>query len=406
MTDTPSQMGASVLVCDAADEVAFLQYHLLRDAPDLVVDVTSDPFKAVETAARSRPDIVTVDLSLDPALDGAELIRRICASTPGTRVIARAVSRDPIVVAEALGAGAAGYVLRDEGPEALLASIRAALTGAVVLSPTVTVPFGTEVGRLAIAERELTAELDEVRSSVSQGTSSKADFLANISHELRTPVTVAKGIAYVLRNPSVPPHEREHFLGQLQASLDKLMGIVDEIITIAEIERGTFELEITSTDLAPLIRHGVDEVAREYPSVPIDAVVPDELRAFADGVRIGGVVRELLDNACRYSPADGRVELAARMLDEGVVVSVTDHGEGLDRGLAMKAFEQPFSTGEATLRKEKAGVGVGLHLARQIVVEHGGVLWSDPLPGGGTRVSFCIPVSEGLRFAVPPVDAA
>jgi two-component system cell cycle sensor histidine kinase PleC len=262
------------------------------------------------------------------------------------------------------------------------------------------------VGRLAVAERALTAELDEVRSSVSQGTSAKADFLANISHELRTPVTVAKGIAYVLRNPSVPPEEREQFLGQLQSSLDKLMGIVDEIITIAELERGTFVLEITPTDLAPLIRHAMDEVAREYPKTPIDAWVPDELRLVADGVRLGGVVRELLDNACRYSPISGRVELAARMLEEGVVVSVTDHGEGLDRTIAMKAFEQPFSTGEATLRKEKAGVGVGLHLARQIVVEHGGVMWSDPLPGGGTRVSFCVPLSEGHRLAVPPAGAA
>jgi signal transduction histidine kinase len=399
-------MGASVLVCAAAEEVAFLQYHLLREAPDLVVDVTSDPFNAVETAARSRPDVVTVDLGLEGGLDGAELIRRICASTPGTRVIARAVSRDPITVADALGAGAAGYVLREEGPEALLIAVRAALTGAVVLSPILTIPFGTEVGRLTVAERALTAELNEVRNSVSQGTSAKADFLANISHELRTPVTVAKGIAYVLRNPSVPPEEREQFLGQLQSSLDKLMGIVDEIITIAELERGTFVLEITPTDLAPLIRHAMDEVAREYPHTPIDAWVPDELRLVADGVRLGGVVRELLDNACRYSPVSGRVELAARMLEEGVVVSVTDHGEGLDRTIAMKAFEQPFSTGEATLRKEKAGVGVGLHLARQIVVEHGGVMWSDPLPGGGTRVSFCVPLSEGHRLAVPPAGAA
>ena len=97
------------------------------------------------------------------------------------------------------------------------------------------------------------------------------------------------------------------------------------------------------------------------------------------------------------------------MLDEGVVVVVTDHGEGLDRSLAMKAFEQPFSTGEATLRKEKAGVGVGLHLARKIILEHGGVMWSDPLPGGGTRVSFCIPLHEGQRLAAPPasvVDSA
>jgi signal transduction histidine kinase len=210
----------------------------------------------------------------------------------------------------------------------------------------------------------------------------------------------------VLRNPAVPEGERDQFLGQLQSSLDKLMAIVDEIITIAELERGTFELDITPMDLAPLIRHAVDEVGREYPETPIDAQLPDELRAIADGPRIGGVVRELLDNACRYSPLGRGIELSARMLDEGVVVIVTDHGLGLDRSLAMKAFEQPFSTGEATLRKEKAGVGVGLHLARKIVIEHGGVMWSDPLPGGGTRVSFCIPINEGQRLAAPPASAA
>ncbi|MDP9185079.1 MAG: hybrid sensor histidine kinase/response regulator [Actinomycetota bacterium] len=398
-------MGSTVLVCDSDDEVAYLQYHLLRAAPDLVVDVTSDPFQAVETAARARPDVVTVDLGLE-GLGGVELIRRLCASTPGTRVIARSSSRDVTVVAEALGAGAAGYVLRDDGPDALLAAIRAALTGAVVLSPVVATGFGSEVARTVAGERAIRAELEELRASVNQGTSAKADFLANISHELRTPVTVAKGIAYVLRNPAVPPQERDQFLGQLQSSLDKLMGIVDEIITIAELERGTFELEVAPMDLAPLIRHAVDEVAREYPGTPIDAQVPDELRAVADGTRIGGVVRELLDNACRYSPAGGAIELIARMLDEGVVVGVTDHGDGLDRSIAMKAFEQPFSTGEATLRKEKAGVGVGLHLARQIVWEHGGVMWSDPLPGGGTRVSFCIPINEGQRLAAPPASAA
>ena len=398
-------MGATVLVCDAADEVAYLQYHLLREAPDLVVDVTSDPFRAVEAAARARPDVITVDLGLD-GLGGTELIRRLCASTPGTRVIARSSSREAAAVAEALGAGATGYVLREDGPDALLAAVRAALTGAAVLSPVVATAFGSEVARLVASERSLAAELEEIRSSVTQGTSAKADFLANISHELRTPVTVAKGIAYVLRNPAVPEGERDQFLGQLQSSLDKLMAIVDEIITIAELERGTFELDITPMDLAPLIRHAVDEVGREYPETAIDAQLPDELRAIADGPRIGGVVRELLDNACRYSPPGRGIELSARMLDEGVVVVVTDHGVGLDRSLAMKAFDQPFSTGEATLRKEKAGVGVGLHLARKIVIEHGGVMWSDPLPGGGTRVSFCIPINEGQRLAAPPASAA
>jgi two-component system sensor kinase FixL len=75
---------------------------------------------------------------------------------------------------------------------------------------------------------------------------------------------------------------------------------------------------------------------------------------------------------------------------------------GLGRDVAQRSFEQPFSTGEAILRKEKAGVGVGLHLSRQLIVRHGGILWTDPVPAGGTRVSFCLPSRAGARFAEPP----
>ena len=398
-------MPTTVLVCDTPDEVARLQYHLLREAPDLLVEVTTDAFRAVEAAARTRPEVVVCDLGLE-GVRGAEFIRRLRASTPSTSVVARATSTDPSRVADALSAGASGYLLKDEGPDATLVAIRAVAGGGVVLSAAAASMFGAEVGRSIRRVTELEVELDDLRSQVSQGTTAKADFLANISHELRTPVTVAKGIAYVLRNPMVPDHEREQFIEQLQSSLDKLMGIVDEIITLAELERGTFELELARTDLGPLVRHAVDEIGRQYPSVPIAAQVADRLEAIADAARVGSVVRELLDNACRYSPPGRTVEVVARVLDEGVVIAVTDRGEGLDRAVASQAFEQPFSTGEGTLRKEKAGVGVGLHLARQVVVEHGGIMWSDPLPGGGTRVSFCIPSHEGAHLAAPPAGAA
>ena len=72
------------------------------------------------------------------------------------------------------------------------------------------------------------------------------------------------------------------------------------------------------------------------------------------------------------------------------------------REVTTQAFDQPFSTGEATLRKEKAGAGVGLHLARQLVVGHGGIMWADPIPSGGTRVSFCLPTFAGAEITSSP----
>jgi signal transduction histidine kinase len=394
-----------ILLCDRPDEVARLQYVLLRGAPDLVLEMATDPFQAVEAAIRTRPAVIVCDVEL-PDVGGVEFIRRLRATAPTTQVIARSSRADPLAVAESLAAGAVGYLLTTDGPEAVLPAIRAVAAGGVLVSAGAAAPLGAEITASVARLRALEEELAALREDVSQGTTAKADFLANISHELRTPVTVAKGIAYVLRNPSVPDAEREQFLEQLQASLDKLMGIVDEIITLAELERGTFSLELSLTDLGPLVRHAVDDAGRQYPAVPIVAQVPDELHAIADGARIGAVVHELLDNACRYSPPGRSVEITARVLSEGVVVTVTDRGEGLDRAVVAQAFAQPFSTGEGTLRKEKAGVGVGLHLARQVIVEHGGILWSDPLPGGGTRVSFCVPSHEGARLESPPLGAA
>jgi len=397
-------MPTSVLLCDTADEVARFQYHLLREH-DLEVEVTTDAFRAVEAAVRSRPDVIVAELTLE-GLGGAELVKRFLASSPSSRFVAHTMVRDPFRVTEVLAAGASGYVLKEDPVEDSLRAIRAAAMGVVTLSGQVAGLLSSELARAVLRSRELETELTSLREDVARGSTAKADFLANISHELRTPVTVAKGIAYVLKNPAVPEAERTEFLEQLTGSLDKLMGIVDEIITLSELERGTFELNLTESDLAPLVRHALDEVRKRYPGTPIAAEVPDGLVCVSDGPRIGSVVRELLDNACRYSPFGRTVELVARDLAEGVTVLVTDRGEGMDRAVATRAFEQPFSTGEGILNKEKAGVGTGLHLARQLIAQHGGVMWVDPVPSGGTRVAFCVPHRRGERLETPPAGAA
>jgi signal transduction histidine kinase len=398
-------MMTNVLLCDTSEGVARLQYELLRSNDGLTVEVTTDAFRAVEAAARSRPDVIVAELTME-GLGGAELVKRLRASSPTSRVVAWTAAQDPRGIAEVLAAGAAGYLLKNDGTQEVLGAIRAAAHGDVTMSATVAGLVSHELAEALTRSDQLELELNQVRDRVEQGTSAKADFLANISHELRTPVTVAKGIAYVLKNPAVPESERDEFINQLQTSLDKLMGMVDEIITMSELERGTFELNMVETDLAPLVRHAVEEASRQYPNVVIDATIPDQLPLVADDSRIGNVIRELVDNACRYSPSNAPVEVTARQLDEGVVVQIVDRGEGLKRSVANQSFDQPFSTGEATLRKEKAGVGAGLHLARQLVVEHGGILWTDPVPSGGTRVSFCIPSHPGLRISAPPAGAA
>jgi signal transduction histidine kinase len=389
-------MATLVLLCDTPDEVSRLRDQLRLAEPSLIVEAATDAFQAIEAAARLRPEVVVTELP-DHGLGDAELIRRLRSASPDARILVRTDVQDPGRAAEALAAGAQAYVSKAGGTHVIVEAVLR--PGAAVISPDLLVTIAESLVYSSSRLRELESEVGRVRVETAAKASAKSEFLANISHELRTPATVAKGIAYVLRNPSVAEEERSKFLEQLRVSLDELMAIIDEVITISEIERGKFSLDRSALDLNPLILHAVDDAAGRYPDIRIDSDVSDHLHVLGDAPRLLEVVRELLGNACRYSPSGADVELRARSLDEGIVVSIADRGPGLSRPVAARAFDEPFSPGEETLRKEKAGAGVGLHLARQLVVEHGGILWTDPLPGGGTRVAFCLPALGGQRIA-------
>jgi signal transduction histidine kinase len=394
-------MPTKALICDIPDGLAQLQYTLLKSGAGLEMEVVTDGFRAVEVAARTQPDIVVAEIGLE-GLSGTDLIRRLLAIVPETSVICWTNVSSPVIAAQMLDAGASGYLLKEDGPDAVLRAIRAVLEGNVTISHRVAAQLADRLVTESTQRRDLELALSEVSEQLESLTTAKADFLANISHELRTPVTVAKGIAYVLKNRGLPEDEQREFLGQLEGSLEKLMMLIDEMLTIADLDRGTLALKLTEVDLAPILAHVAHEIGRQYPKVEIVREVADRLDGPADPVRFAEVVRQLLDNACRYSPEDRPVHLKGRAMVEGVLVSVTDHGEGVRRDVVAKAFNEPFSAGEEILRKERAGAGVGLHMARQIVLQHGGIMWADPLPAGGTRVSFVIPAHEGQTVTRPP----
>ena len=392
-------MPTKVVVCDTPDGLAQLQYVLIKSGAALEIETATDGLRAVEVSARTRPELVVAGIET-AGLSGAELVRRLLAVTPETKVICWA-DASPLVAAEMLEAGAAACVSKGEGPEGVFRAMRAVHAGPVALSPDIAADLANRMLEEASRVESLETTIAEISDQLQSMTTAKADFLANVSHELRTPVTVAKGIAYVLKNRGIPKEEEDRFIGHLEASLEKLSMLIEEMLIVADLDRGTLSLELTQVDLAPLLRQVADESARQFPAVTIECEIHESLPASADPMRFIEIVRQLLHNACRYSPEDQPVLLKGRPMDEGVVVSVTDHGEGMARHTASKAFEEPFSAGEEILRKERAGAGVGLHMARQLVVQHGGILWADPLPSGGTRVSFVIPAHEGDHVGRP-----
>ena len=397
-------MPTKVLLCDTPDSLAQLQYLLLKAGRDLEVEAVTDGFRAVEVAARTQPAVVVAEIGLE-GLSGPELIQRLRVIVPETSVVCWTNAPSPLTAAQMVRAGASAYVLKEDGPEAVLRAIRSVLDGNVALSHRV----GSQVAERLVVEathrQELETTLADVSDRLDSLTTAKADFLANISHELRTPVTVAKGIAYVLKNRGIPEEEQDEFLGQLESSLDTLTRLIDEMLTIADLDRGTLALKVTDVDVGPILEHVAEEMRRQYPDIRVTLDVNGGLPSTADPVRFAEIVRQLMDNACRYSPDERPVVLKGRAMSEGVVVSVTDHGDGIPREIVSRAFAEPFSAGEDILRKERAGAGVGLHMARQLVLQHGGIMWADPLPAGGTRFSFVIPAKPGETISNPPTVA-
>ena len=379
-----------MLLSGTPPDVAVLEHALSRTGWDAVTEASTDGYHSVELAVRSRPDVIITDPAM-PRLWGPDLIQRLRAVAPSTPIVCWSGSPAPEDAAEIIRAGAVGYLLKEDGPAEVIRALGPVLDGGAVVSPRLAAQLFNRFADGVHRERELGRALADATMKVQEVTHAKAEFLANVSHELRTPVTIVKGVAHLLKDQRLSPEDEVEFLAKMGGAIDRLTGLVDEILSIADLDRGTVDFDVARTDLAAMVRDVCDRVEERYPLVRLERDIPETMYAVVDPARISEAVAQLADNACRFSPASTTVRVRLRAQDEGVVFSVTDAGMGLTREVASLAFHEPFVTGEEVMRKERAGVGLGLHLARRLILLHGGILWADPLPAGGTRVSFCIP---------------
>jgi signal transduction histidine kinase len=402
-------MAVTMLLSGTPPDVAVLEHALSRTGWDAVTEASTDGYHSVELAVRARPDVIVTDPAM-PRLWGRDLIQRLKAVAPSTPIVCWSGSPAPEDAAEMIRAGASGYLLKEDGPAEVIRSLAAVLDGGSVVSPRIAAQLFHRFAEGLHRERELGRALADATMKVQEVTHAKAEFLANVSHELRTPVTIVKGIAHLLRDDRLSPEDEGEFLSKMDNAIDRLTGLVEEILSIADLDRGTVDFSVARTDLAAMVQDVCDRVARRYPLVRMERDIPDTMFAVVDPARISEAVAQLVDNACRYSPSAALVRVRMRAQDEGVVFSVTDAGMGLSREVASLAFQEPFVTGEDVMRKERAGVGLGLHLARRLILLHGGILWADPLPAGGTRVSFCIPTvppgAGGAGIRIGRVDGS
>jgi CheY-like chemotaxis protein/nitrogen-specific signal transduction histidine kinase len=252
--------------------------------------------------------------------------------------------------------------------------------------------------------RERTLELEEKTHAAEIASQAKTRFLANMSHELRTPMNAIMGMAHMVKTARTD-ERRELAADRIAAASSHLLGILNDILDMSNIEAGTlsvererFLLKRSLIEVADVFRLRSAEKAQTF-TTNVEALA--EATVVGDKLRLKQVLFNLLDNAIKYTAEDGTIELSAKLLSEDdsgmkVAFAVTDNGQGIapeDIDRLFVAFEQG-----STDRMQHLGAGLGLAISRNLVNLMGGELEVTSSPGTGSTFSFVLQLEKGAAL--------
>ncbi|MDH5316398.1 MAG: ATP-binding protein [Gemmatimonadota bacterium] len=244
-----------------------------------------------------------------------------------------------------------------------------------------------ELGRLGVAFNDL---LDRLERALGQ----QRQFLADAAHELRTPIARVRSQLELAERPGAAPVTPETVAG-LHADLERMGMMLDELLQLARAdagERSSQPLRIFLDDVAHQATAGWRSAA-ERRGVVLEFEVPDhEVPVIADPVLLRRLVDTLMDNAIRYSPSGGRIEVRARLEDGSAVLDVADRGIGIPDDERRRLFER-FFRGREARQMAPEGSGLGLPIARWIAERHGGSVELLAREGGGTVARVTLPTN-------------
>lgn len=229
----------------------------------------------------------------------------------------------------------------------------------------------------------------------------KTALLASVSHEIRTPLTSIKGMAGTLLQRDVKWDEetQREFLTAIDRASDKLTRIVSDLIDLSQLEVGVIRLEKVRTRIFEVVNQVKDELEEAARNHDLAITVSSDLpEMYADEVRIGQVITNLVSNAAAYSEPGTRVSVTAELKRDDIQVSVADQGVGIAEDELGKVFDR-FYRLESGASRRRGGSGLGLAICRGIIEAHGGGIWVESQVGHGSTFRFTLPIAECVDCA-------
>ena len=261
-----------------------------------------------------------------------------------------------------------------------------------------------------ITERRRSREsLERLAAELAETDRRKTEFLATLAHELRNPLAPISNGLHLMRMASGNPRAQEKAREMMERQLRQLVHLVDDLLDIARISCGKVDLKKERIDLKTVLAGAVES------STPLVGAaghtlalqLADEgLELVADPIRLGQVVSNLLNNAAKYTPSGGRIELSARREADDAVISVADNGIGIPPDALPQVFEMFTQVGRDRDRSQ-GGLGIGLALVRRLVELHGGSVRADSAgTGQGSVFTVRLPLASPAPACRPAAPSA
>ena len=268
-----------------------------------------------------------------------------------------------------------------------------------------TVVGASKIARDVTAQRQAENELRKLAIDLAEADRRKNEFLAMLAHELRNPLAPISNAARVLRHGDEEPDVVRSASEMLERQVGQMTRLVDDLLDMSRITRGSIELRKRRVELAPIVQQAIEAVRAQYTCMQHELNVslpPQPVHLNADPARVAQVIGNLLNNACKFMDVGGHVWLTVEEQDGEAVIRVRDRGIGIDADQLTRVFEM-FTQVDTSLERSRDGLGLGLTLVKTLVELHGGRVeaHSEGL-GRGSEFVVRLPVADVSEEATTP----
>ena len=250
-----------------------------------------------------------------------------------------------------------------------------------------------EIGKLSMA-------FNNMATALAQQDSIRRSFVANVSHELKTPMTTIGGFVDGIMDGTIPPEKQQHYLSIVSSEVKRLSRLVRSMLNIARLESGEMKLQPKAFDINQVVCSTIFtfEQAIEEKQLDIRGLDTDRVMVSADEDLIHQVVYNLVENAVKFVNPGGYIEVSYRTEGKMTHISVKNSGEGISKEEISKVFERFYKT-DRSRSQDKSGVGLGLNIVRSIIKLHEGEVIVRSTEGQFCEFTFTLPTADGKQVS-------